>query len=361
MGRGKKKPEKPQAQSQQPVIDPDRFLVRGENLAWLASVMKKDSPLVPMLEIMQGKLKEVMKTLTEKDIPRDERATDLELKRAQDREELQGNPLQMVIHYGQIISDGARRRTKLCFNAFHECQAMMMETMIWAAMETARQNAKIMEAIVSRSKNAKTEIKNVVSQNVNVTSEVSKLAEQLAEVRAEVDNIKAKLDECNLRLSLIPPGYFKPRGCSLDRREGPRPSSGWRSGSMASESSFASNATSVANRIKQAQWVAWQLRGSLPSARTHSDSAASEMAHPEALSASSSFSRLPAFEPLQYPGSTGAYIPGLLGIPGIPGISGIPVLGAAASSSGCIGVALAFPEGRSRAPSAEQVLANLLG
>lgn len=373
-GAAKKKPVKPQAQS---TTDPhpDRFLVKNENFQWLVSVMQKDSQLVPTLNLVKEELQSIMTDLRRTKLPADESATDLALKRAQKDEDLQANPLDMIVRYGQIISDGARRRTKLCFDSFHTCQGTMMETMVWAASETASQNAKIMGAIDSRSKHAKKEIKKVATQIADVSSEVSKLAEELADVQAEVDNVRAKLDECNLRLALLPPGYFESRGRPFHRNEEPRSSSGRRSRSQASESSFASNATSVANRIKQAQWEAWQQqRGSLHSARTHSDSVAYEMAVPGALSASSSLSMLPQLEPLHYPGTLGANVLGLSGIPGISGIQGtshVPVLGVTTSSVGfpevrahglgCVGVVLAFPEGRSRAPSAEQVLAELLG
>ena len=369
-GAAKKKPVKPQAQS---TADPhpDRYLVKNENLAWLVSVMKKDSQLVPTLNLVKEKLQGIMTDLRRTKLPADESATDLALKRAQKDQDLQGNPLDMIVLYGKIISDGARRRTKLCFDCFHTCQGTMMETMIWAASETASQNAKIMGAIDSRSKHAKNEIKKVATQIADVSSEVIKLAEELADVRAEVDNVRAKLDECNLRLALLPPGYFESRGRPFHRNDEPRSSSGRRGRSQASESSCASNATSVENRIKQAQREAWQQRGSLHSARTHSDSVASEMADPGALSASSSLSMLPQFEPLHYPGTPGTNVLGLSGIPGIQGTSHVPVLGVTTSSVGfpevpahdlgCIGVVLAFPEGRSRALSAERVLAALRG
>ena len=147
-------------------------------------------------------------------------------------------------------------------------------------------------------------------QIAQVSSEVCELAEQLADLRAAVEGARAKLEECSLRLSLIPPGSFELRVGSCGT-------------SQASELSFAPQPYPIKERMHEAQRLAWKLRGR--SARTPPNSAASESAHTGGLSVSSSLSRC---EPM-LSRAFGAGVPGTPGTPGISGIqgsAGIPAL-----------------------------------
>lgn len=291
MGRGKRgnqskkggTPADPQSQVQPTADDVDLglFLTPHERAEWLVQVVTKQSPVLNELRTAKQKLAERMKRLMEDELPAVERSTKNALERAQNLTD----PRILHVTFSQIVSGGAHVRTKVCLDAFHECQVLMMDSMIWAAMETATQHARIMEVTASRSRRAQTETETVTCRIAKVSSEVSKLAEQLADLREAVADTRTKLDECNLRLSLLSSDHFvesSSRG-RFAKTRGPRPTS------RSSTESHATSIKSIEERIDAAQQEARRKRRGGTGVEIH---------HPAASSSASSLATLPESEPL---------------------------------------------------------------
>ena len=234
--------------------------------------------LMETLDDMKDKFKWRMTELTDVEIPAEDKSLEYALQLAMDVPEFVGNPFLVMITHGNLISEAAEARTMRCFDAFHACQLMMMDSLIVAAKEAACQDADLLEASATETKHVLSQTELATIQIAQVSSEVRKLSEQLADLRAAVEHTRSKLEECSLRLSLIPPGYFELGGVPCGT-------------SQSSKSPIAAQAYSIKERIREAQRLAWKLRGS--PARPPPNSAASESAH-SGGSVSSSFSRLPA-------------------------------------------------------------------
>ena len=254
--------------------------VHPEQTPALTEVDERPGPmsLMETLDDMKDKFKWRMTQLTAVEIPTEDLALEYAQQHARDVPEFEGNPFLVMITLGNLISDAAQTRTMRYCDAFHDCQMMMMESMIAAAKEAACQDADILEASATETNDVLSQTELATIQIAQVLSEVRDLSGQLADLRAAVEHTKSKLEECSLRLSLIPPGYFELRSFPCGT-------------SQASKSSSAAEAHSIKERIHEAQRLAWKLRGS--PARPPPNSAASESAR-SGGSVSSSFSRLPA-------------------------------------------------------------------
>ena len=254
--------------------------VHPEQTPALTEVDERPGPmsLMETLDDMKDKFKWRMTQLTAVEIPTEDLALEYAQQHARDVPEFEGNPFLVMITLGNLISDAAQTRTMRYCDAFHDCQMMMMDSMIAAAKEAACQDADILEASATETNDVLSQTELATIQIAQVLSEVRDLSGQLADLRAAVEHTKSKLEECSLRLSLIPPGYFELRSFPCGT-------------SQASKSSSAAEAHSIKERIHEAQRLAWKLRGS--PARPPPNSAASESAR-SGGSVSSSFSRLPA-------------------------------------------------------------------